>query len=355
MHMPPKKYSRLFLYDSLDRVTGVNATQLFYNQTRLATEVEGERTNRLFEYDAQPLALQQNSTTCTLLATDMQTSVLQSVRTDGTQQALAYTPYGHQKDLKTLPGVCGFNGERPDPLTGHYLLGQGYRAFNPVLMRFNSPDNLSPFAEGGINAYGYCGGDPINRVDPTGHFFSKVSRLLNRGFLKADAFFTGSHVKKVHKLTRLSDGIIAFEDTFKNKRRLNFVGHGQMSNGKARMLFDESQPIDAWSLVNLTGNNGIEVKDYSYLRTIMCNSATGDSQSFGATLHAITGRPVKSFKGIVNASDPDKLIPPLKPGEMSTHNSLIQIGKNKNLWRYAPKGLKDNYEPVTFGTEIRTA
>ena len=87
----------------------------------------------------------------------------------------------------------------------------------------------------------------------------------------------------------------------------------------------------------------------------MCNSATGDSQSFGATLHAITGRPVKSFKGIVNASDPDKLIPPLKPGEMSTHNSLIQIGKNKNLWRYAPKGLKDNYEPVTFGTEIRTA
>ncbi|WP_244302733.1 RHS repeat-associated core domain-containing protein [Pseudomonas saxonica] len=169
--MPPKKYSRLFLYDSLDRVTGVNATQLFYNQTRLATEVEGERTNRLFEYDAQPLALQQNSTTCTLLATDMQTSVLQSVRTDGTQQALAYTPYGHQKDLKTLPGVCGFNGERPDPLTGHYLLGQGYRAFNPVLMRFNSPDNLSPFAEGGINAYGYCGGGSHQQGRPNRAFF----------------------------------------------------------------------------------------------------------------------------------------------------------------------------------------
>ncbi|MCQ9425345.1 RHS repeat-associated core domain-containing protein [Pseudomonas sp. LJDD11] len=63
----------------------------------------------------------------------------------------------------------GFNGELPDPLTGHYLLGHGYRADNPVLMRFNSPDSLSPFAEGGINAYAYCRGDPVNRCDPTGH------------------------------------------------------------------------------------------------------------------------------------------------------------------------------------------
>ncbi|EGH35731.1 hypothetical protein PSYJA_44541, partial [Pseudomonas syringae pv. japonica str. M301072] len=39
-------------------------------------------------------------------------------------------------------------------MTGHYLLGNGYRAFNPVLMRFNSPDSLSPFGEGGVNAYG---------------------------------------------------------------------------------------------------------------------------------------------------------------------------------------------------------
>lgn len=63
----------------------------------------------------------------------------------------------------------GFNGELPDLLTGHYLLGHGYRAYNPVLKRFNSPDNLSPFAEGGINAYAYCRGDPVNRRDPDGH------------------------------------------------------------------------------------------------------------------------------------------------------------------------------------------
>lgn len=65
----------------------------------------------------------------------------------------------------------GFNGELLDDITGHYLLDNGYRAYNPVLMRFNSPDSLSPFGEGGLNAYAYCAGDPVNRSDPSGHGF----------------------------------------------------------------------------------------------------------------------------------------------------------------------------------------
>lgn len=70
----------------------------------------------------------------------------------------------------------GFSGEVADPLTGHFLSGNGYRAFNPVLMRFNSADNLSPFAAGGINAYAYCRGDPVNRQDPDGH----IGRIAQR-------------------------------------------------------------------------------------------------------------------------------------------------------------------------------
>ncbi|WP_230080979.1 RHS repeat-associated core domain-containing protein, partial [Pseudomonas syringae] len=77
-----------------------------------------------------------------------------------------------------LASLLGFNGERRDPVTGHYLLGNGYRAYNPVLMRFNSPDSLSPFGEGGLNAYGYVGGDPVGFGDPTGHIpFKKVMDL----------------------------------------------------------------------------------------------------------------------------------------------------------------------------------
>ncbi|EJL88509.1 RHS repeat-associated core domain protein containing protein [Herbaspirillum sp. CF444] len=65
--------------------------------------------------------------------------------------------------------ILGYNGQRQDPVSGTYHLGNGYRAYNPVLMRFNSPDAWSPFGAGGINAYAYCAGDPVNYADPSGH------------------------------------------------------------------------------------------------------------------------------------------------------------------------------------------
>jgi RHS repeat-associated protein len=92
--------------------------------------------------------------------------------------ANAYSPYGcHLSHL----GAFGFNGERPDLATGHYHLGNGYRAYNPVVMRFNAPDSLSPFAQGGLNAYGYCQGDPVNFRDPSGHWLVKaLAGMFNR-------------------------------------------------------------------------------------------------------------------------------------------------------------------------------
>ncbi|WP_434628623.1 RHS repeat-associated core domain-containing protein [Chromobacterium sp. CV08] len=65
--------------------------------------------------------------------------------------------------------ILGFNGARIDPVSGAAHLGNGYRAYHPALMRFHSPDSLSPFGAGGINPYAYCAGDPVNRADPSGH------------------------------------------------------------------------------------------------------------------------------------------------------------------------------------------
>ncbi|EJL88518.1 RHS repeat-associated core domain protein containing protein [Herbaspirillum sp. CF444] len=65
--------------------------------------------------------------------------------------------------------LLGYNGQRRDPVSGTYHLGNGYRAYNPVLMRFNCPDSWSPFGIGGINPYAYCAGDPINQADSSGH------------------------------------------------------------------------------------------------------------------------------------------------------------------------------------------
>ncbi|MFQ6556398.1 RHS repeat-associated core domain-containing protein [Pseudomonas sp. Lb2C1-1] len=165
-----------YQYDPLDRLTGLKppeclSTQRFYKESELVNEIEGQVQLTILRHEAQPLAQRlsiANVAETTLLATDQQDSVLHTLTATDTQH-LAYTAYGHQPAESGLSSLLGFNGERPDPITGHYLLGQGNRAFNPVLMRFNSPDELSPFGDGGINPYAYCGGNPINWYDPSGN------------------------------------------------------------------------------------------------------------------------------------------------------------------------------------------
>jgi len=78
-----------------------------------------------------------------------------------------YTAYGYS-DWPSNSTVLGFNGERLAVELASYLLGNGYRAFRPVLMRFWAPDSFSPFGEGGFNSYAYCSNAPLNRCDPSG-------------------------------------------------------------------------------------------------------------------------------------------------------------------------------------------
>jgi RHS repeat-associated protein len=187
--MPSKAQDLLcqYHYDPLDRLIGTTPTddaglRHFYCKNRLATEIHGAMQRAIFQHDDQLLAQhdQQNHwVESSLLVTDQMRSVLQVVRANQSS-SITYTPYGHRLTGGGLPSLLGFNGARPDLITGHYLLGNGYRAFNPILMRFNSPDNLSPFGRGGLNSYTYCSGDPINRYDENGRFsiWGKVKKFL---------------------------------------------------------------------------------------------------------------------------------------------------------------------------------
>jgi RHS repeat-associated protein len=83
--------------------------------------------------------------------------------------------------------VLGYTGAYRDAVTGDYPLGNGYRAYLPMLMRFAAPDSWSPFGRGGVNPYSYCGGDPINRSDPGGHMWEQNAAHLAESTIEDEA------------------------------------------------------------------------------------------------------------------------------------------------------------------------
>jgi RHS repeat-associated protein len=95
----------------------------------------------------------------------------------------SYTPFGRKP--RPTEALLGFNGALLEQRLECYLLGNGYRAYMPKLMRFNGPDSLSPFGRGGLNAYAYCSGDPVNRTDPSGHMSKGSWHLPIKRSLKA--------------------------------------------------------------------------------------------------------------------------------------------------------------------------
>jgi RHS repeat-associated protein len=189
----PRNIANLYAYDPLDRLISARSIKRFYNRFRTATEIAGDGTTCFFEHETVPLAELKPGDAAKLLATDQQRTVVCSINDDLIYRAF-FSPYGHRPAESGLLTLLGFNGERPDPVTGHYLLGQGYRAYNPVLMRFNSPDGLGPFGEGGFNVYTYCENDPINCVDPSGR--AKLYFLPRRIFNQPDVSDALSRVKK---------------------------------------------------------------------------------------------------------------------------------------------------------------
>ncbi|HGY3148416.1 TPA: RHS repeat-associated core domain-containing protein [Morganella morganii] len=159
-------------YDALDRlvtqtINDTEQSELYYRDNERVNEIiTPHREIRLLKTGHSCLAVNDGNGLI-LTGQDQNDSLLWSCDSEQDKGTLYHwSPYGSGTDSGELPG---FNGERIDPISGVYHLGNGYRAFNPILMRFNCPDSLSPFDAGGINPYAYCAGDPINNLDPSGH------------------------------------------------------------------------------------------------------------------------------------------------------------------------------------------
>lgn len=148
-------------------------TLFFYQGNQLLTVKDGAKSRTVLRSADLPLAERHGGigvAAALLLASDAQGSPI-NAKNDQDGTSYRYTPYGH--DPLPCPArqtLLGFNGAPRNSVHGGYLLGNGYRAYSPATMRFNAPDSLSPFGKGGVNAYAYCTGDPVNQSDPTGHF-----------------------------------------------------------------------------------------------------------------------------------------------------------------------------------------
>ncbi|MDU9401376.1 RHS repeat-associated core domain-containing protein [Pseudomonas sp. zfem004] len=145
------------------------STLLFHQGRALKTVKKGLRTITLLGTPEQPLAEHEPASQAVaqkLLASDQQGSVV-NVHASVVLPPTSYAAYGYCTPQYQPHSTLAYNGERVD-VFGWYLLGS-YRILNTAIMRFHSPDSFSPFGAGGINAYAYCGNNPVLNTDPTGH------------------------------------------------------------------------------------------------------------------------------------------------------------------------------------------
>ncbi|QXI39435.1 RHS repeat-associated core domain-containing protein [Pseudomonas xantholysinigenes] len=151
-----------------DRIIDGVLNRSFFSANQLTHEQSGDERlhrvgdeNRLYALGKVTEGIRQN----TLLGCDGQGSV--RLQVGDRLQSLHYGAHGTEQD-NDQQQPFGYAGERREPLTGWYMAA-GYRPYDPLLMVFLAPDSESPFGRGGINAYAYCAGDPVNRIDPDGH------------------------------------------------------------------------------------------------------------------------------------------------------------------------------------------
>ena len=83
---------------------------------------------------------------------------------DGSELIYDATSIAHKNPFR-------YRGYYYDRETGFYYLNARY--YDPQIGRFICPDDISyldPTTINGLNLYAYCGNDPVNKSDPSGHF-----------------------------------------------------------------------------------------------------------------------------------------------------------------------------------------
>lgn len=305
----------------------------------------------------------QNQTT--LLATSKTQSVITTVNTDKVT-ARCYSPFGFLSTGDSIDASVAFNGAYHEPATQTYLLGNGYRAFNPVLMRFHSPDSFSPFGKGGLNAYVYVRNDPANRIGPSGHLSFDPAKLWRRAFkgskhgvelfgLQNDAMLAKTSTYKIKEVVPFGQQGFLFDHWYKGDRTLFINAHG----GKGYIEIAPGHGIGAAELVERLKSDNILPGKYKRINLLSCHVAEGGTNSFAQELHNLTGLKIKAYENHIHYYLWPKLLnifynlENIQPIGKTPINERMMIAKYKiNNIRHAekvePRAILETYSSKHF-------
>jgi len=270
---------------------------IFYQSGKPTALVQSSRTTRIFNQSRQALAIQYRShSSISIIASDkMQSSVVEA--RGHVLHSLSYTPFGFNQATGELP--VGFNGEHCDAVTGMYGLGAGYRWLSTKCMRFSSPDNLSPFAKGGINAYTYVRNDPVNLLDLDGHAAS--APILHGN--KMRRFQYG--LRKIYAFDE-NFGIYESKPGLFKKPKLLIYTHGNEN----KILIDDVAMGPFKFATWLTSKN---INLQKYRKVIFATCLGGYGESFGQKFSNHNNVKVSAIPGIGDAT----MVNGVEPGTFS--------------------------------------
>ncbi|MGY2189875.1 hypothetical protein [Pseudomonas sp. SDO5591_S426] len=142
-----------YRYDALDQLVGrepagQEKTQRFYCHEHLATKLDGQASQSVFQSGKQLLAEQRregDDLESRLLATDQQRSVLQLTH-QGRPVWQAFTPYGHRRVESGRGSLPAFNGEVM------VFAGQWASGVQPGADAFQQPGQLEPVWSGRVES-----------------------------------------------------------------------------------------------------------------------------------------------------------------------------------------------------------
>ena len=213
-----------FAYDGRGRRMSKNGISYIYDsQGRVIRQSNGLE----FFYDYEGIAACRYNDQLYLYITDGQGNVIALIDTNGNEVVQYwYDAWGNHKVVDangnevTSSNHLGnlnpfrYRGYYYDVETGLYFLQTRY--YDPVVGRFLNRDSVNyadPQTINGLNLYTYCGNNPVEYVDPTGHII--ISFLLAGAIVGFTVSFTSSVVSQaIMNNGQIDWGIAAIDGLF---------------------------------------------------------------------------------------------------------------------------------------------